>query len=44
MVKKAIKNMKDNLGKGEIFANDVTHQGLISKIYKPLIKLKIKKK
>ena len=43
-VKETINKMKRQATEGEkIFANDITDKGLISKIYKQLIQLNIKK-
>ena len=40
----SLSDLKDSLLWEKIFANDETNKGLISKIYKQVIKLNIKKK
>ena len=41
--KEIINKMKGHLLREKVFANDISHKGLISKIYKELIQLNIKK-
>ena len=42
--RKFLTKQKDNLLKGKIVANDMTHEGLKSNIHQELVKLNIKKK